>query len=386
MRISSTLAIAAALAATTACKKKSTEDTNKPVEGSSMAGSNMAGSNMAGSNMAGSNTMAAKPMTSDELVARYKECTTLIGSGDYDKFKSTCVADGYKSHDAMMGKDMSGDEMLAEMKKMSAGMSNTKFEPQLILVNGNTMAGVMLMSGDVKANSMMGPDGKPMGPPKDGHFSQLFFHRLKLNDAGKATDEWSVADMGTVMGQLGMMPPMPKGAPAPRPAATAMAGAPIVAVAANDDKEKANLDVVKKGNDAFNAHDAAGCTAVMADDAVESDQADEKDTTGKAAIEKGTGEFMKAVPDGKVEISEIWAAGDYVVAIGTFTGTMNKNPVTMEFSEVSQLKDGKIVKLWRFRNGMAAMAAMMGDGGAMPADKGKEPAKGGGAEDKGKSK
>src|SRR5689334_2393755 len=118
MRISTTLALAAALAATTACKKKKTEDTTKPVDGSNMAGSNMAGSNMAGSNMAGSNTQAAKPMTGDEIVARYKECSTLIGAGDYDKFKSTCLADSYKSHDAMMGKDQSGDEMVAEMNKM----------------------------------------------------------------------------------------------------------------------------------------------------------------------------------------------------------------------------------------------------------------------------
>src|SRR5690349_3543252 len=203
MRISTTLALVAALAAVGGCKKKKTEDTNKPVEGSNMAGSNMAGSNMAGSNMAGSATTPAKPMTGDEIVARYKECTTLIGSGDFDKFKSTCVADSYKSHDATMGKDQSGDEMLADMKQMMTGFTGAKFEPQVILVNGTTVAGVLLMSGTMKANTMMGPDGKPMGPPKDAALSQLFSHRLKLDDTGKATDEWSIADMGSMMGQMG---------------------------------------------------------------------------------------------------------------------------------------------------------------------------------------
>jgi ketosteroid isomerase-like protein len=195
----------------------------------------------------------------------------------------------------------------------------------------------------------------------------LFFHRLKINDANKATEEWFIDDASTMMGQLGMLPK--EASPHRALMDKGMDGAPMIVVAADDDKEKANLAAFAKGNDAFNAHKAADVTAMMTDDAVESDLAEGKDTVGKKDIQAGTDMFMKGFSDSKVEVTESWAAGDYVVAIGKFTGTndhdmgkaMKKTgkKVEIEYVEIAQLKDGKIAKLWRFRNG-AAMAMQLG--------------------------
>jgi steroid delta-isomerase-like uncharacterized protein len=229
-------------------------------------------------------------------------------------------------------------------------------------VNGRTIAAVAFHSGTNTGPMKMGDQEMPKTDKKVG---ALFFHRLKLDDTNKTTDEWVMMDMGTMMAQLGMgakemagRPLMEKG----------MDGAPQIIVAANDDKEKANLAVVQKGNDAFNAHKVADMIAVMADDVVESDLADTEDHAGKANVQKGTEMFVKAFPDGKVETQEIWAAGDYVVMIARFTGT-NDGPlgdlpktgkkVDLELAEISQLKDGKIVKMWRFRDNVT-MAKQLG--------------------------
>jgi steroid delta-isomerase-like uncharacterized protein len=222
------------------------------------------------------------------------------------------------------------------------------------------------------------------------------YQRLAVNDENKVTEEWAYFDPATMMGQLGIS----KGAPPARPVMEkGMDGAPVIAVAADDDKEKQNLETIKKANDAFNTKKVADTMAFYADDAMESDQATAADVKGKKEIEKGVQMFWKAFPDVKVETKGSWAAGDYVVVEGTFTGTndgpMGKMPktgkkVTGQYAEIFKLKDGKITEVWRFRNGLAMamqlgllpMPAAGGDmkggdmkGGDAKGGAGKEPAK-----------
>ena len=88
--------------------------------------------------------------------------------------------------------------------------------------------------------------------------------------------------------------------------------------------------------------------------------------------------FLTAFPDVKIEAPNNYAAGDYVVSLGTFTGT-NTGPmgkmkktdkkVTGNFAEIVKIKDNKVSEIWRFRNGFA-MAMQMGlvpQPGAAPA-------------------
>jgi steroid delta-isomerase-like uncharacterized protein len=167
-------------------------------------------------------------------------------------------------------------------------------------------------------------------------------------------------------GQLGLSP---KEAPPVRPAMEkGMDGAPVIIVAADDAKEKANLETIKKANEAFMSKKPADSMAFYADDAVESDQASGADTKGKKEIEKGMTMFTKAFPDLKIEVKGQWAAGDYVIVEGVFSGTNNGpmgkmpktgKPVTGQYAEIFKLKDGKITELWRFRNGLA-MAMQLG--------------------------
>ena len=305
---------------------------------------------------------APKPMTGPELADEYKKCTQLINDKKFDDFKKECVADDYVSH--MDGQEMKADAIVPMFQAMSTAFPDMKFEPQMILVNGRDIFGVALQTGTQEGALNM--PGMPAIPATHKKIGMLFFHRLAMNDANKAKEEWTFTDGGTFMAQLGQMP---KDAPPKRAAMDkGMEGAPIVVVAADDAKEKANLDIAKKELDAFNAHKPADVMANTADDVVESDQAMAKDVTGKKEVEKGLKDFQTAFSDGKITPDNAWAAGDYVVAIGTFEGTndhdlgkMKKTGkhVSLPMAEIMQFKDGKVSHIWRFYDS-ASMAMQLG--------------------------
>ena len=392
MRISTGLVLALGLAVAAGCKKKKDEGGGGTAGTGDMAGTGSGTGGMAGTG-SGSAAEPEKTLTGADLAKRYQECAALVNAGDTAKFKTMCLADDFKGHDAAMNMDMTAadvDKMFGDMKKTFPDM---KMEPQLILVNGRNIAAVALTTGTMQGEMDMGPMGKV--PATNKKTGMMFFQRLKLNDANKTTEEWVIMDVATMMGQLGMSP---KEAPPVRPVMDkGMDGAPMVVVAADDEKEKANLLIFKKGNDAFNAHKAADMMAIMAPDVVEADMATDKDVKGAKEVQKGLEMFWKAFPDGKVEVTESWAAGDYVVGIGKFTGTnkgaMGKmkatgKAVTMEYAEIAQFKDNKVVQMWRFRDGfgMAAQLGLVkmpaggggaGGGSAAPADPKKGADKGG---------
>ncbi len=350
------------------CKKKPKEGKAPPEgSGSAMAGSGSAGSGsaMAGSGSAGSGGAAAPEakLEGKALADKYLECTGYLNDKKYDDFKGKCVAADYKGHQ-MDGEDVTGVDALIEMfKTQAAAFPDMKIQPQLVMVSGRNIFGVGLMTG-----THTGTLKTPMGeiPATNKKIGQLMFHRIAISDENRATEEWAYYDPSTMMGQLGLLP---KEAPPMRPAIEkGWEGAPIVVVTADNDAEKKNLEAVKKSNDAFAAKKVADSMASYADDALESDQANEKDAKGKKDIQAGAEMFQKAFPDLKIDMPDMFAAGDYVVGQGTFSGTNTgpmgkmkptKKAVTGHYAEVFKLKDGKITEVWRFRNGMA-MAMQMG--------------------------
>jgi steroid delta-isomerase-like uncharacterized protein len=245
-----------------------------------------------------------------------------------------------------------------------------------VLVNGRTVIAVELMKG-TNDGPLKGEAGTL--EPTRKKVGVLMYERLAMNDENQATEQWAYVDPSTMIGQLGQRP---KALPPTRPAmAQGLPGAPIVAIAAADAQEQANLEVVRKHNDAFNARKAADVMAVFADAAMESDQAAPADTRGKKDLEKSLAALWKAFPDAKIDVPRLWAAGAYVAAEGKLTGTHSGplgglpktgKKVEMEYAEIFKLEDGKITEMWRFWN-QAAMAKQLGLGGpataAEPAQK-----------------
>jgi steroid delta-isomerase-like uncharacterized protein len=240
---------------------------------------------------------------------------------------------------------------------MAKAMPDYKMMPQLVMVSGRNILAVNLTTGTHTGELAM--EGMPPIPATNKKIGMLFFHRLALNDQNKATDEWGFDDPAAFMGQLGLAQ---KGSPPTRPATDkGWEGAPIVVVTADDDKEKANLATVAKAMEAFNNRKNADMQALMTDDVVVSDQAMEKDVTGKKEADAQLKLFQNGFSDSKVTATNAYAAGDWVVQIGKFEGTHDHDfmgikktgkKVSLDFTEVLQLKDGKIAKIYRFHSGM----------------------------------
>lgn len=356
------------LAITAGCKKKDKDQGTTGSAGSAAVKTD--GSGSAGS--AGSAAVKTEPpppppkpapKTGKDLAQLYQDCGALMAGQKWDEFLKTCAADTFVAHMADDPKEEKRDDIIPMMKDMRTAFPDAKWQPQLIFVNGRHVIAVSLTSGTHEATWKT-----PMGevPATKKKYGQLMYQRLAINEENKAAEEWVYFDPSTMWGQLGLSP---KEAPPVRPAMEkGMDGAPVIIVAADDDKEKANLETVKKANEAFMNKKSAESMAFYADDAVESDQASAADTKGKKEIDKGMTMFQKAFPDLKMEVKGQWAAGDYVIVEGKFSGTntgpMGKmpktgKPVTGEYAEIFKLKDGKITELWRFRNGLA-MAMQLG--------------------------
>jgi predicted ester cyclase len=352
-----------------ACKKKKTEGadqpapkTNEPAATGSAPGSN----NMAqGSDqMKPPETPKAVKKEGKDLAQAYLDCGKLMTAGKWDDFKKTCVADGFVSHKGDGLPDGTWEEEQKEMEGMRAAFPDMKMDPQVVIVSGRNVYGVSLMTA-THTGPMEMPGMAPV-PATNKKIGMLFFHKLALDDENKAKEEWAYMDPMTFMGQLGLTP---KGAPPVRPVMEKGVDAPMIIVAADDEKEKKNVEAAQAATKAMESHKTADIVATYTDDAVESDQADAKDLKGKKEIQGGTDMFLKAFPDFKLAgDAQYVGAGDYVVLIGKFEGTnkgalgkmkaTNKH-VTGDFAEIIEMKDGKIAKLWRFRNGYA-MAAQLG--------------------------
>jgi predicted ester cyclase len=372
----SLLAAALALVAMPACKKKDADQPAPAPAPTPAMGSGSAAT--PAPNAKPTEKEPAKPKTAQEMVDMYKSCTENINAGKFDDFLNTCVDANYVGHEG--DKSIKRDDVKAEFVAMKAAFPDMKFAPQLVLVNGHTIIGVGLMTGTNEGTMKM--PGMPDVPATHKKVGSLWAHKLALGDDGKAKEEWMFADEGTMMAQLGLMP---KDAPPKRAAMDkGLDGAPIVAIAADDAKEKANLETAKKAVDAFNAHKSADMAALWTDDVVETDIADAADHKGKKELEKGLKEFQTTFSDAKLADTNAIAAGDFVAETGKFEGTNDHDGMHMKktgkhvsvpYLEIVQSKDGKASHIWRFYNGMdfAMQLGMMPPPGGAPAGDMKKP-------------
>ena len=336
--------------------------------------------------------------TPEDKVTFYKACYASLNAKDWEKF-GACYADSVVSDHVDMGMPAANGRaaVVDNLKKFATAFPDFEVTPTLILVSGNKIASTAVFTG-THQGALVSPAGDV--PATNKKLGVTEFHMVEVDPAaGGVVKEWVVSDMGTVLGQLGLhKSPV-------RPVATKPAGEAPVVIAKDDDAEKANVELYKKGLEMFSKKDMKGMGAMWDDKAVMHDYGSAKDVDKKKS-EKMTAEILKAFPDAKGEIIDIWAAGEYVVAMvknsGTNKGAMPsmglKKPTNkaMAFTgaDVIKFQNGKAVESWSFYNGMAIAQQLglipppgAGDKAAPPAgDKGAEPAKGGDKPEKGADK
>jgi steroid delta-isomerase-like uncharacterized protein len=369
-------ALALGLALAAGCKKK-----EPPQDRPAPAGSGSAPAAATGS--AGSAPTpppaAPAPKTGKDLAQVLLDCGELINAAKWEAFGQQCAAPGFITHQAG-DRDLTRDQLVPQLAEAKVAFPDIRVAPQLLLVNGRSVASVVLMKG-TNDGPLKGEAGTL--PATKQKMGVLLYERFAMTDENQASERWAYVDPGTMLGQLGHRL---KGAQPVRPALEqGLPGAPVIAVAAGDAKEQANLAVVRRGIEAFNGRKLADLMAGYADGIVESDQAAGANVTGKPAIEQGLQRLWKAFSDGKLEVPVLWAAGDYVVAEGTLTGTHDGplagpagtlpktgKPIAMSYAEIFKLEGGKVVELWRFRNDLALMQ-QLGMGGPPPPAQGAPP-------------
>jgi predicted ester cyclase len=311
-----------------------------------------------------------KPLTGADLAKAYVDCWNDLNTAAWDKL-AACYSDEVVSTNLDSGMpEAKGPQAVLENngKAFKTAFPDLKGEPQLVLVNGRQIVGMVLVTG-TQSGTLRLPGGDLASNGKIGY---LMVQGVEMNDANQASKEWFLEDFATLASQLGKssMPARPvldKG----------MEGAPTIVVATDSDTEKMNVEAWKAENQAFNAHDAAAMAAGWADTIVDADQADPADAAGKAKVTAGLKAFFTAFPDGKLSLDQVWGAGDYVVAQETFTGT-NTGPlgkakktgkaIDIKVVEIARLDGGKVTQMWRFRNGMA-IAQQLGLAPTPPAPK-----------------
>jgi predicted ester cyclase len=314
------------------------------------------------------------PLTGEQKAKLYNDGWAAYNAKDFAKFQAIW-ADNATSEMLDMGAPLVGPSAIVEQgaKGFATAFPDSTGEIELTLINGNNAVGVVLLRG-----TQTGTYTTPMGavPATNKKVGFLAAHSIEFNDAGKAVKELMAYDGGTVAGQLGLM-----NMPHRKVVETGWAEKPVV-IASGSDGEKANVAAFTKEVEGFNKHDAAGALGTAADDIVFSEMSAPADRVGKKEALKGIEEMFKGFPDAKLDVKSVWGAGDYVVAVGTWSGTNTGDipsmklkktgkAVTQQFVEIDKFSAGKTKNIWLFSNGASAAAQL----GLMPppgAAKGKD--------------
>ena len=325
---------------------------------------------------------APPPATADERSKWFKDCWAQFNSKDWAKFQG-CYAENATSEQVDMGMPpLVGRANIIDKsaKVFGAAFPDLTGELELSLVSGNDILAVVLLKGTHKG-ALPGPQGEIA--PTNKKIGYLVVHHVQTSPDGRSiAKERFIYDGGTFMSQLGVSP-----APARKALEQGWADKPSL-ISSGADAEKTNLAALGAWVSAVNKHDAVASSALVTDDVVFSDLASPADRVGKKEVQKANEEMAKAFPDSKIEQSAAWAAGDYVISAGRWSGTNTGDmpsmklkktgkAVNIEYYMVTKLAGGKVQKSWLFSNGMA----FAGQLGVLPAPKAGKPGPGAAAKD-----
>ena len=298
-----------------------------------------------------------KAASAQDKVEFYQGCIAALNARDWDKFGG-CYAEDTETNfvDAEDGQ-LKGraDTVDKGSKVMADAFPDIKVTPQVILQSGDKIAAITFLSG-TQTKPLKASGGEL--PPTNKKVGLYSLHLVQLaSDKLEVAKSWSVMDEASFAGQLGLIeaPHRPAEAKGFADKPTVVTGDPEGAA------EKANAVAYKKALDGLEKHDFKAWLDLLADSAVLHDAAMPGESNKKKS-EAFAKEVAKGFPDGKVEPVDVWAAGDYVVAVSRHTGT-NKGPmpsmhikkptnkpVSFTRANIMRFENGKVVESWSFWN------------------------------------
>ncbi len=295
----------------------------------------------------------AKPLkdawTGEDTAKALQDCWSAFNEHNAATFVGCYAKDADFSYvDFAPAMTMKGADAIGGVIKMWWGaFPDANAAPQLLLVNENNFASIVLMT---QTNT----GDKGMMPPTGKKVVAFEAQSGSLNADGKIAADHHATDQSTMAHQMGMFPSEQA------PDSETPWKESLVVIAKNDDKEHANLAIVQGLGSLVEAQDAAGLLAVVTDDVEFRYVGDKATYSNKAEYEKGMKEYMAMVKITKHDVSSEWAAGDWVFAVSNVTaetlmdmpgaeGSKGK-PISTVQTEFYLLADGKVKKHWIFEN------------------------------------
>lgn len=320
-------------------------------------------------------------LSTAELVRAYQACWNGWLAKDEAKVKACWGAQGTDQMADAGPAATGGEQVATASKEWWTSHADLAGGSILVLAKGNTVVDVSWMGG-TQSGPLMGM------PASNKKWGGIAGGVAELDDDGTIKATTTYANPLTMLVQLGFVKKVPA-----RPVFDKGPAEPTVVVATGSETETANEAAVRSAIELWNKKDVKAFTALLADDSIWLDQTMPKDVKGKKAVVAMHKELWKAFSDGKVEPTNVWAAGDYVVVEATFSGTNSAaskalgipkktgKPVTLRHLHVAKMAGGKIAEYWVFFNGhaMATQLGMVASAApaeaAPPADKAAPPAK-----------
>lgn len=127
----------------------------------------------------------------------------LISEGDIDGF-GRLLAAGFVEHQEAPGLPPTKEGVLELFRGYRAAFPDLRMEPEEVIASGDRTVARVRVSGT--------QDGDFMGMPPSGRRAEVkLIDIMRFDDAGLITEHWGVADMLSLLHQLGLIP---QGAPA----------------------------------------------------------------------------------------------------------------------------------------------------------------------------
>ena len=134
-------------------------------------------------------------MSNSETMQRTYE---LISEGDIDGF-GELFADGFIEHDEVPGLAPTKGGVLELFRGYRAAFPDFRMEAEEILASGDKTVARVKASGT--------QDGQFMGMPPSGTFVEVrLIDIMRFDEAGLVCEHWGVADMLSLLQQLGAIP------------------------------------------------------------------------------------------------------------------------------------------------------------------------------------
>lgn len=329
-----------ALMIATGCKQKPAEDTGAaPGKSGAMGPAGGMGSAMgtkimdaAAPSPSPASDAAAAPMTGDDLAKRYEECIRFSNEARWAEWKN-CYEPAVMFEAPGLAAPRSLDVEIEQAKQARDEFPDLRQEPQLLLVSGNTVIAMLLVTGTSTKTKK--------------RIAFYLGHVVGTDPTGKRTRDLAFWDAKTVEAQR-------TGKPGARALAKPLP-TKISLISKDDDTEKKHLELVN----VLMERELGAIGSALADNVVWSVQHRPEDLT-KAQVLGGM-ETRLEKTDLRYKLDHAWAAGDYVAALETITGTATADSPDKKIKRGDTIQR-QLLAVHRFANGKLAQVWVFGQG------------------------